>query len=202
MLDIFNAMYLMAMMVANITLYSDQDYIYPTERESVVAVSLHREWWREDGNGKCKYTGVMVPFARDWEEVIKHSESFDTVLPPEPDKTAGYAFIINRKICGDKVEAVFRSAAVIGFGKGFLYKHYFPAFDVTEMRPDQQPKWMAQVLHRIERVSASNVEAKSFIEFNKAAALKLPVDLDALVKNLGTAPPAQEDTLPHPSVTQ
>lgn len=188
MLDILNIFFLAATLVSNITLYSDGEYMFPKERDSVVAVSTYREWWRADGKDKCKYTGVMVPFVRDWEEVVTHGDSsLETVLPPEPDKTVGHAVIINRKVCGDTVEPMFRVGTIYGAYGGYRTQNTVGAFDVAEMRPDQRPKWLGQVLSRIERVSATDATAREFIEFNKKASLKLPQDLDAVVKHLGDA---------------
>ena len=188
MFEILNGLFLAGMMLANITLYSDEDYRFPEDRETVTAVSTHREWWREDGNGKCKYTGVMVPFVRDWEQVIKHGET-ERVLPPEPDKTAGQAFIINRKVCGEKVEPVFRVTEIWSAKGAYLYKHTVAAYDLTDMRQDQRPQWLEQVLRRVERAAANNDQAKAFIEFNKTASFeKMPADVDALLKSLGHKP--------------
>lgn len=184
MFEFFNGVFLAATLLSNIILYSGQDYPFPDERDSVVAVSMHREFWREDGNGKCKYTGLMVPYVRDWEEVIKHGE-IETVLSPEPNKTAGHAFIINKKVCGEKVEPVFRTGLVMRTSGGFLYKHSFAAFDVTEMKVEDRPKWLGQVLARINRVAANDDRAKAFVEFNRNAAfLKMPADLDGVLKHL------------------
>lgn len=188
MLDILNGLFLAATLLSNITLYSDEDYRFPDDRETVTAVSTHREWWREDGNGKCKYTGVLVPFVRDWEQVVKQGD-LETVLPPEPNKTAGEAFIINRKVCGDKVEPVFRTAEIQRTFGGFLYKHSIAAFDVTEMRPDQRPRWLEQVLHKVERAAAHDEQAKAFLDYTKTASIdKMPADIDALLKSLGSKP--------------
>lgn len=188
MFEFFNGVFIAATLLSNIMLYSDQDYPFADERESVVAVSMHREFWRDDGNGKCKYTGLMVPYVRDWEETVKHGE-IETVLPPEPNKTAGHAFIINKKVCGDKVEPVFRTGIVMRTSGGFLYKHSFAAFDVTEMKVEDRPKWLAQVLFRIDRVAASDAQAKAFIEFNKTASVpKMPNDLFGMLQTLGHQP--------------
>jgi len=199
MLDFFNAVFLAATLLSNIVLYSDQDYPFPDERESVVAVSLHREFWREDGNGKCKYTGVMVPYVRDWEEVVKNGE-IETVLPPEPNKTAGHAFIVNRKVCGSTVEPVFRTGAIFGTSGRFQYKNSVTAFDVTEMREDQRPKWLAQVLQRVERAAAHDDKAKDFIQFNKTASFaKLPADVDTLLKSQGGVPSTSSNVPAQPA---
>lgn len=202
MLDILNVFFLAGVMLSNIVLYSDGDYQFQEARESVVEVSMFREWWRDDGKRKCRYTGVMVPFVRDWELVRRHRES-ETVLPPEPNKTAGQAFIINRKVCGEVVEPVFR-VADIWSANGALREHaQFSAYDVTEMRPDQRPKWLDQVLRRIERVAVHDAKAKKFLADIKSSSLKLPEDLDATVKSLGEPNTAQmPPTEQAPSVAQ
>lgn len=175
MLDFFNAVILMATLISNITLYPTQEHPIPSARESVVEVNLHREWWRDDGKGKCKYQGVMVPFVRDWEEVIQNGESgSETRLAPEPDVTAGHAFIVNRKVCGDKVEAILRVGMLHKTSGKVLFQNYFPAYDVTEMREDQLPKWYSQVIQRIERVAATDAASKEFLEFNRKAGLRVP----------------------------
>jgi len=195
-MDFLNAVFLAATMLSNIMLYADQDFTFPADRESVVEVSMHREWWRADGNGKCKYTGLMVPYVRTWEEVIKQGDD-EIVLPPEPNKTAGHAFIINRKVCGDKVEPVLRTGVVMRTSGGFLYNHSFAAFDVTEMKPEQRPKWLEQVLHRIDQVAATDQKAKDFTSFNQSASFpKLPADLEALLKSLGKSPEVMAATVP------
>jgi len=192
MLDILNIFFLAGTLLSNIVLYSDGDYPFPENRESVVTVSTHREWWRVDGNGKCKYTGVMVPFVRDWEQEITRGKDGKTILPPEPDKTAGQAFIINQKVCGDKVEPIFRVAEIWAPKGTLMEKHQFAAFDVIEMRPDQCPKWLEQVLHRIDRVATHEQGAKTFLLALKSASLKLPEDLDTLVHQLGEKPVLQQ----------
>lgn len=59
---------------------------------------------RADGKAKCKCTGVMVPYSRDWEEVVKQGDFDAGVKAPEPDKTIGRAFIFNRKVRDETVK--------------------------------------------------------------------------------------------------
>ena len=189
MFDIFNLFFLAATLASNITLYSDGEYMFPKERDSVVAVSTYREWWRADGKDMCRYTGLMVPFVRDWEEVIKQGDSsLETVLPPEPDKTAGHAIIINRKVCGNTMEPIFRVGTIYGAYGGYRKQNTVIALNLAELRTDERPKWLGQVLSRIERLSSTDTAAREFIEFNKKDSLKLPQDLEAMVKRLGDAP--------------
>jgi hypothetical protein len=170
-LNLLNSLFLAGVMASNITLYSDGDYQFLSsveDRDAVTAITLHREWWRKDS--KCKYLGVMVPFVRDWPETINHGET-ETVNPPEPDKTAGQAFIINRKVCpGQPDEAMFRVADIWRHSGRFLKKHHFAAQDLYGMREEYRPKWLAQVLARIERVAQRDEQAKLFLHFTASAA--------------------------------
>jgi hypothetical protein len=172
MLDILNTLnglFLVGVAASNIMLYSDADYIHTDLQnpDSVTAISMHREWWRDES--KCKFLGVMVPFARDWPETIKHGD-IETVNPPEPDKIAGQAFIINRKVCPDKPdEAIFRVAEGWRNQGKLLEKHHFAAHDLYGMREEYRPKWLPQVLARIERAAQHNGQAKAFLDFTTAA---------------------------------
>ncbi len=168
-LNILNGLFLVGVMASNITLSSDADYVHvePENRDTVTAISMHREWWRDDS--KCKYLGVMVPYVRDWPETIKHGD-IETVNPPEPDKTAGQAFIINRKVCpGKPDEAMFRVADGWRNSGKLLEKHRFAAQDLYGMREEYRPKWLPQVWARIEQVAQHNEQAKAFLNFTAAA---------------------------------
>lgn len=183
MFDILNLIFLGATLVSNITLYSEGDYQFNTtleSRDSVTLVSTYREFWREDGEGKCAYKGLMVPYVRDWEEVIHSREGGDTVLPPEPDKTAGQAFIIHRKECkGKDPEPVLRVAAIKRTFGSYLKQHTIYAEDVLAMKPEDRPKWLGQVVSRIERVAQSDETAKAFLVETGPQLMQL---------NLGTNP--------------
>lgn len=173
-LNILNGLFLVGVVASDITLYSDADYIHsaPENRDTVTAISMHREWWRDDS--KCKYLGVMVPFVRDWPVTIKRKDS-ETVNPPEPDKTAGQAFIINRKVCpGKPDEAMFRVADGWRNPGKLLEKWHFAAQDLYGMREEYRPKWLPQVLARIERVAQHDQQAKAFLDFTVAAAKGSP----------------------------
>lgn len=168
-LNILNGLFLVGVVASNVTLYSDADYVHTKlgNLDSVTTISMHREWWRDDS--KCQFLGVMVPFARDWPETIKYGD-FETVNPPEPDKAVGQAFIINRKVCPNKPdEAMFRVAEGWRNPGKLLEKHHFAAQDVYGMREEYRPKWLPQVLARIERVAQHDVQAKVFLDFTTAA---------------------------------
>ncbi len=190
MLDILNLVLLAATMVSNITLYSDEAYPIAEPLDSVTAVSLHREFWREDGNGKCKYTGLMVPFARDWEEEVSNGAAMPNVRPPEPNKVAGQAFIIDRKVCGEKVEPVLRAGFIYSTSGSLRYKHTVQVYDVNEMKkPHERPKWLEQVLRRVERTAYNNSASRDFVVRLKANTEKLPAELVTLVSDMKVPEP-------------
>ncbi|MDN0075414.1 hypothetical protein QU481_10980 [Crenobacter sp. SG2303] len=166
MLDILNLMFLGATVLSSIVLYSDADYpVYSTMAEinSVTEVSMHREWWREDGNGKCRYTGLVVPFVRDWDQVNK-TRNTETVIPAEPNKVAGQAIILNKKVCNGKPdEAILRGVTAWRATK-MLENWQFYAEDLTDSTEENRPKWFKQVMQRIQTVAAQDEKANAFVE--------------------------------------
>jgi len=189
-LNILNGLFLVGVVASNITLYSDADYIHPERGnlDSVTAISMHREWWRDDS--KCKFLGVMVPYARDWPETIKHGD-FETVNAPEPDKIVGQAFIINRKVCPDKPdEAMFRVHEGWRNPGKLLEKHHFAAEDLYGMREEYRPKWLPQVLARIERVAQHDKQAEAFLDFTTAAAAAKATDVAPAASPTADSEPA------------
>ncbi len=168
-------LYLGVMLFSSITLYPFETPL-PSALESVTPISLHREWWREDGEGKCTFEGVAVPYVRDWEEVVQQGDR-EVVIPAEPDKRAAYAILVNRKLCQGKApEAILRAGALIGARRGLFDNEKkaigasnFAAGDLLQTPPDKQPKWLSQVVGRIERVAAAgDVKAKAFLDTSVA----------------------------------
>lgn len=161
MFDLLNLVFLGTVMLSDIVLYIEADYKFPDKGE-VVAISTFREWWRDDS--KCKYTGIMTPYVRDWPEVIKNGDT-ETVLPPEPDRIIGQAVIINKKVCGDTVEPIFRTATIFrGVSPNTLYKHgMIKGADFMSAKPDYRPKWMPQILKNLEKIGEANPAVKIFL---------------------------------------
>ena len=168
-------LYLGMMLFSSITLYPFETPL-PSAMESVTPISLHREWWRDDGEGKCTFEGVAVPYARDWEEVVKTADK-EVVMPAEPDKRAAYAILVNRKLCQGKApEAILRAGALIGARRGLFDNEKkaigasnFAAGDLLQTPTDKQPKWLAQVVARVERVAAAgDPKAKTFLQASTA----------------------------------
>jgi len=164
MFEMLNLIYLGATMAANIMLYEDGPAtdLY-VRANKILPVSYHREWWRDDG--KCHFKGVRVAYVRDWELTVNNGYVV-TVLPPEPDKIAGHAFIINKKECpGQEPEAMFRVAESVDMSK-------FNATELSSMAEDQRPKWLPQVMKTLETASEHHAGAKDFMDFTNQAIAK------------------------------
>jgi len=165
MLLLLDLIHLGVVLASNIMLQHPQEFTFPAQRDAVVEVKLHREWWRADGKGKCYYTGVMVPFVRDWELSVPDGDGENRILPPEPDKTAGHAFLVTRKFCeGKATETILRA--------GFIHRvkphgggvQQFAAFDMLVEKPEHYPQWLGQVVARVERVAQHDPNAQAFLD--------------------------------------
>lgn len=194
MLDVLNAVYLGAMMVASVNLYFDEDYKLAGNLDSIVEVSAHREWWREDGNGKCSFKGALVPFARDWEEVDESTYPPIT-RPATPDEIAGQAMIVSKKVC--KTEA--GEVVTPMFSAGLMWRTYTNVHakgqvlvkDMSALKPEDKPEWLPGVLARIERLAETDASARAFL-----------VDLSASVAALASQAEVQQNAAPSESAPQ
>lgn len=163
MLNLLNFIFLTGTMLADIVLASDQDYKIPEQRDSVFAVSMHREWWREDGNGKCKYIGYAMPIVRDW-EIVEVRDGMEIHTPPNLEDTYGLAIVFDKKVCeGKPVEKIFRTGTKERAREGMtIYrKTTTHAQDYYSAREDIRAKWVPQVLERLERMGTTSPEAKA-----------------------------------------
>ncbi|SEB23545.1 hypothetical protein [Variovorax sp. YR216] len=169
MFEAINAVYLAAMLLSSIMLAPEGETLVPLEKDAYVQLSLYREWWREDGRGKCDYKGVLVPYTRTWPEEVQRGG--DTViLPPEPDKIAGYVIVVNRKECKDKAsEPILRAGLptvrkYLFRGEALVDKtSHFQAGDILEASADKIPPWFPQVIERMELLAQRDEGAKSFL---------------------------------------
>ncbi len=170
MFDFLNVVYLAAILFSSITMYPVGETAVPVCLDGAVDVRFVREWWRDDGDGKCFYTGMVVPFERTWPEEIERGGE-KVVLPPEPGKIAGYVAVINRKECkGLETEAILRAGIVrsrtllFGSRGPQVDKHtFFPAGDMLETPAEKVQPWFPQVVERLERLSVQDKVAKTFL---------------------------------------
>lgn len=119
----------------------------------------------------CRFHGVAIPYERDWEIVSENTLTHTrSVIPPAPGKIHDIAILINKKTCpGKEPERVFLSgSAPDGIwnygGKGLGWKILLTSVGKT---PEDQPKWLPQVLKVIEGAESSQTFVKEFIEYSR-----------------------------------
>jgi hypothetical protein len=160
-----HAIYIAGALVGSVILWPDQTYPLhkaPEEREMVEVVGFHPQWYKADS--KCHYTGLIVPYVRDWPETVRRGQE-EEVLPPDLEHTAGHAVILDKETCPGKedekvflVDAVERNFGALGGGTDFHFD------DPDTIKPEYKPKWLPQVMQRIERVAEHDGDAKELLE--------------------------------------
>jgi hypothetical protein len=101
---------------------------------------------------------------RDWPETVSHGQE-EEVLPPDLEHTAGHAVILDKKTCPGKedenvflVDAVERNFGYLGGGTDFHFD------DPDTIKPEYKPKWLPQVMQRLQHVAEHDANAKEFVE--------------------------------------
>jgi hypothetical protein len=122
----------------------------------------------------CRYYGIAVPYARDWEIVSENTlTNTKTVLPPEPGKIHSYAILINKKTCpGKEPERMLiggsdQSGTGIFRNIGLIKRESFMATDISA-NPKEQPKWLNQVMKVIEAAEPTKPFVKEFLDYSRA----------------------------------
>jgi len=200
MLDALNAIFIAANIAAqtlNVVARADEDILIQKDVK-VYAVSMTEQapMWTD----KCKYEGVMVEYARDWEE---EQLSTGVILAPEPDKPIGYALILTKERCPEKEE---RAILNVGdspsspfFGRKHVLREGNPVDtrDFESMKEEYRPKWMPQVLRTIEAEAPKNPAAQHFLDEMRtrtaAAGVEAPLQAEPNPEepNPASAEPAQ-----------
>ena len=158
--------------LAGITVHAEESYNYTPELEVAREFRGKHHWMNEDAK-RCRFTGVMVPFSRDWEERTTNNEGLDQVSAPMPEKMVGHAFILNKRICLDvPPENIFRLATAprsLGFQR-VVEGSPLTTYNLHDMNPGQLPLWAPQVLNRLERLAnepATASDVKLFVAETK-----------------------------------
>ena len=159
-----HAIYIAGALVGSVILWPDQTYPLhkaPEEREIVEVVGFHPQWYKADS--KCHYTGLIVPYVRDWPETVRRGQE-EEVLPPDLEHTAGHAVILDKKTCPGKddekvflVDAVERNFGALGGGTDFHFN------DPDTIKPEYKPKWLPQVMQRLQRIAEQDDNAKEMV---------------------------------------
>jgi hypothetical protein len=138
------------------------DDVRMQENAKVYVVNMRQR--RPYGFAFCQYKGVMVEYARDWNEL---DEQGNVVRVAEPDKAAGYALLLNQETCpkgGQKAILKVGSRAHYPWGAFVIRKsHSMIAVNYYGLSTDIRPKWMPQVLATLRAESATNPDAARFL---------------------------------------
>jgi hypothetical protein len=185
MFDFLNAFFLAATLTSQMLNIVAQANVDVKIQEGVRVYSVAMRQQTPYGVDKCSYDGVMVQYARDWEEV---QSSTERVLPPEPDKPIGYALILTREKCPGKNERpIFSTGSKFFyplFGRAYVIRegHSVNAVDYAGQRENMRPKWMPQVLKTIEAEVPNNKAAQMFVAemMARAEAAKATVEANGL----------------------
>jgi hypothetical protein len=197
MLDALNIFYLAATIgsqAINIVANAESDIeIKETTRVYAVTMRQQAPFWVD----KCHYNGVLVEYARDWEEL---QPSTGIILPPAPEKPIGYALILTKEACpGKEARDIFstgeRFFPLFGHGKYVIRDgHRMDAVDYSSQREDARPKWMPQVLKTIQTEAAHNSIAQKFeAELVARSALTQNSEIDATIKPAEIGPTKAEE---------
>lgn len=124
----------------------------------------------------CRYSGIAVPYERDWEVVSENTMTHTkTVLPPALGKVHSYAVIINKKTCpGKEPERMFiggsgQTGGGIIRDAGIMKGDSITATAISA-KPEEQPKWLPQVIKVIEAAEPAQPFVKEFLDYSRAGA--------------------------------
>lgn len=166
MFDFFNFVLYSSLLMASPTLVA-RNYLDDVPKPPLGGVEqiVFRDpkFWSDP---ECFYSGIVTPYVRDWEETRDNGFSQE-VVPPEPDKIAGYALVFNKKECKDKpAEHILYVASWAARGR--LDKG--GKIQAAAVYKDNRPNWLPQVIKTIEKAAATDKAAKEFLDFSAKAA--------------------------------
>ncbi len=116
----------------------------------------------------CKFSGLIVPFERDWEERTTSFDGQEEIVPAEPGKIGGYAMIFNKKECpGEAAQPVSMAITKMGEDRLIFAKRHYIANSLDSATEEMKPKWLPQVTKVLEAKAESDPAVASFIAFSK-----------------------------------
>lgn len=131
----------------------------------------------------CVSSAFVVPYERTWPEEIRHGEEV-RILPPEPNKIAGYIAVIYKMACpGGEEQPILRAGRQsTTTGTGTIFTRAFSsdkttyfmntwdsALDSREMVDlghSEKPKWWSQVVGRMIQLSKTDAKVKAALVSN------------------------------------
>lgn len=139
---------------------------WENDLNAIQPMTFKRSSLREEG--ACAFEGVLIPWTRTWEQKTM-SGGVESVLPPEPNKIAGYAAVVYSKKCPDQPAQKILHVGPqedIGMTQGkAVVVNNMPArtMDLFSSNQNLRPQWVPQVVERATQLATSNRAAKIFI---------------------------------------
>lgn len=159
--------------IVQVAVVSDDNYYGPQELKGVAAISMHKQGYFADD---CKFTGLMVPYAKTWDTESKNQDTgaITAIQDAAPAEIEAYAIVVNQRTCKGVTEPVFmfteKNLGIFKEGYNRLVKNRgMMLTELASVPKDDQPKWLPQVMARIDEAAASDPTAKAFVEFNRSA---------------------------------
>ncbi|GBG14493.1 chain length determinant protein tyrosine kinase EpsG [Novimethylophilus kurashikiensis] len=175
MLDVIaNALYLGFLTTTQVSLLTVGD-VPKMPLHTVAQVEFKPQTTIFSENFRCRYSGITVPFERDWEEVTENTFTHSkTVNPPELGKTYKYAILVNKKSCpGKPVEHMFSTGTYMAkFSDAGVPDDMLVVAIGLNPEADKQPQWFQQVMKAVQDAAGSNAVAKDFLDFNASGVPK------------------------------
>ncbi len=166
MLELFNVLNLISIGVAAFTTVVVPETTYlpveearVRERELVAAITVKDRvpMWSD---GACAYSGVLVPYARDWQQLDESEDPPRLIREADPEKVVGQAVLLNTRTCPGKPLEHVLFAGESPIAAHVLFKNAsITVTDVETMHKDVRYKWLPQVLTRVEAHAATGNEA-------------------------------------------
>lgn len=146
--------------------------IEPTPLHGVATVETQPIASYFSSERKCRYSGLAVPYERDWEtEDINPLTRVKSIVPAQPGEVEEIAIIINKKTCPGKepermlLQGVVRDKIWDVGGKGIGWHIMLTSVSQKE---EERPKWFDQVLNVITAAKDTDHRAKEFLEYSLA----------------------------------
>lgn len=143
----------------------------------------------ESGNMACTHEGLVIGYDQDWTEERQTGDGQVTIIPPSPGELEGYGILVNTRTCADSSKNGLHFT--VGeynrglFSRDRIIKHRgVSGRDVTQLPPEQRPRWLPQVMRVLEEQNGKNPVVTEFM----ASLPKAPASTGAAKMSAGESP--------------
>lgn len=116
----------------------------------------------------CIHEGILFSYERDWEEEIPQADGQVTIRPKKLGEIDGYAILVNKRSCSDG--SPITNYFVVGEHRQGLFNRGKVAEgvlvrgqDASQLRPDQRPKWLPQVMRFLDEQNGKDSVVTEFM---------------------------------------